>query len=116
MTRQEWLEDHFDGEPKPINGEGKRWMRKRPASVQALMKRFPPSCLVRVVKIGTCCKDVSIEDVGLVRMYYETVLGPGFIGVAFDSSETIHKVPPDALELVRCWNGLTPEAVEEILK
>ena len=41
-----WVEAHQQGDP-PTDPVGIEWIRSRPESVQALMRRFPPACVVQ---------------------------------------------------------------------
>ncbi len=91
-----------------------KWLRSRPDSVKALMRRFPPACHVRAVSTMRLLCPAPGEVVTVVS-YNEK----GTVGVARLNDDGraghIHQCRPRWLELVECTNGQTREWVDSIL-
>jgi len=105
-----WVEAHQQGDA-PTDPEGIEWIRSRPDSVQALMRRFPPACVVQ----GT--RPLGIPRPGeyaLVQSYTED----GQLSVIRGGDEAAPVrafCNADWLEVVGYHRGMTPTWVSSIL-
>lgn len=105
-----WVKMHLFEDP-PVSEESKKWIRSRPASVQKLMCRFPPGCVVKTkehVSLGVPIKGTY----GIVMSYYEE----GYLGVRQGlTGSFVAQCSPDDLELVNCRSKLQVRDVLTIL-
>lgn len=106
-------------EPQSVehSAAGVEWMRARPDSVKALMKRFPPKCVVRLLA-ARCC-GLRPGMLCVVGGYYEPEgeHAEGGLRIVDDpDGGTVHIVLPNEAEYVAPHNGMTPEWVEEALR
>lgn len=120
MSDQDWRAAWEAGPLAPADvAEGAAWMRSRPDSVKALMKRFPPASLVRAA--------AAPDEVGIVTSYHEPhedkscpwcegAAPEGLVGVRAEPADTtfVHH-RPEALEVVGFYKGLTREEVARLL-
>ena len=92
-----------------VLGEVAAWVRGRPESVAALMRRFPPSCLVRATRPLRCPRPGTV---GIVASYNEA----GLIGVRqHPDADMNHHCEPNWLEPVGYYGALTPRWVASVL-
>jgi len=89
----------------PIAPEGVEWIRSRPDSVKAVMRKIPPSCVVRL----------PCGCLGVVASIFED----GGISVRKAPGEAArYRVPQtkmEKIEIFAFWNGITHERIAEIL-
>jgi len=83
------------------------WMRTRPASVQALMRRFPPACHVRAIRPLLC---PAAGETAQVCSYWED----GRVGVAHPGQPR-HLCQPEWLEVVGYHDGQDEAWVAAVL-
>lgn len=110
-----WREDWERG-PWDQNGDTIRLLRTRSEAVKQLVRRFPPSCVVRaVIRFGF----PAPGQVGIVRQWHEP--GPdrpeGSVGVlAHPQGSISYDCEPGWLEVVGYHRGLTTEIVAALLQ
>ncbi len=110
-----WTRKWEDGSLSEIGDETIEWVRSRPDSVKALMRRFPPSCLVtanRVLRIP------AQGLVGIVHSYMEPTkeMPRGGIAVRQTPDATMRAVcDPDWLEVVGYHKGLDKAWIANVL-
>lgn len=85
--------------------ECREWVRSRPASVQVLMRRFPPACYVRPLRPLVCPR---VE--GVIFSYTED----GQVSVIEEGNATRGFCNPNWLEYVRPGK-VTPQQIAEWL-
>lgn len=100
------------------NMDALEWIRSRPPVIQELMKRFPPSCVVRATRdlrtpaLGRLGVVASYKESGLVSVVDKEVwlgLEPeGIVPLRADCQT-------DWLEVVEYLGNMTPEWVEKVL-
>lgn len=97
-----------------VSEEAIEWIRSRPESVKEMMRRFPPSCVVRVL-VPRCC-GVESGDLMVIHGYNED--GKTLVIRHRDGhgDVAVHRASMDSVEYVSPWEDLTPELVREILK
>lgn len=105
-------DDKFDW-----NLEALLWMRSRPDSIKALMRRFPPSCLVKA-KRDLC--GLPSGEVGRVASYIEPddehPKGSVAVYSPYDITQIIrYQCHPDWLEVVGYWKDMDERLVDRIL-
>lgn len=91
-----------------MTAEGAAWIRSRPPEIRALIRRFPPRCIVRARRPLVV---PAPGREGEVVSYGE---GSGTIGVEDGGGFRGH-CDPDWLEVVSYQDGVTPEDVARIL-
>lgn len=104
----EWAIAWQKGEPTPT-AEALAWMRSRPDAVKALMRRFPPSCLVRATCPLLC---PAPGAVAIVHSYGECdnlTVRDSPIG------DTKYWCGAGDLDVVGYYHGQTPAWVEAVL-
>lgn len=116
----EWTKEWQEGNIELNNDEGREavdWMRTRPDSVKAIMRKFPPSCLVKSVQ-GYEHRIPAPGTIGLVASYLEPSSDSpnGELTVRQHPDADIRAAcDPDKMEVVGYYKGLTPEIVEALL-
>jgi len=113
---QEWIEKWQEGNLK-LGADTMEWMRSRPDAVKAMMRKFPPSCLVRSTK-GVHHNIPAPGTIGVIRSYVEPGDDHlnGELSVAqHPDSESWGRCVPGDLEVVGYYKGLTPEVVDALL-
>lgn len=97
----EWFDEWTEAR-RAIAQDGIDWMRSRPESVKATMRRFPPSCVVLT----------SHGCFGILASVFEN----GDVSIR-PSPATLSRfrAKAEGLKVVGYWNGLTPERVAKIL-
>jgi hypothetical protein len=91
-----------------MDAEAIEWIRSRPKSIHALLRRFPPGCLV-VAKRPLRCP--APGEVGRVVSYLEA----GEVSVVAEGNPIRGCCKPDWLEVVGYLPGVTPDDVAAIL-
>jgi hypothetical protein len=91
-----------------MNAESAEWIRSQPKSIHALMRKFPPGCLVRATRPLVC---PGLGEVGMVVSYLEE----GGVTVVVNGNPIRGACQPDWLEVVLYQEGLTPEDVAAVL-
>lgn len=86
------------------------WMRSRPPVVQALMRRFPPSCYVQT-RVGVHLRIPGAGRTGQLASYMED----GMVTVVDHEMQMRAVCDPDDLVIVGYWNDVTPDAVAAVL-
>ncbi len=108
----EWSRDRG-----PVPQDGIDWIRSRPESVKALMRRYPPSCVVRV-KTERFRPDI--------RSFFDWYGNFAIVGSVFEGGQIGLRSPndpelrfrveeQDVVEVVAFHMGMTREWVAEIL-
>lgn len=92
--------------------EAIEWIRSRPANVQELMLRFPPSCTVRTVE-GVCLLVPSPGTTGRINRYWE--IPDGTLQIVVLQGEIEAACRPDHLEVVGYFGNITPEFIQRVL-
>lgn len=126
-----WFED-WTREGDGIDLTGFQWIHSRPAPVQQLLMKFPPGCVVRVLKPCICTADTTdtadcVECGGSGRLQDYVGVVYSILGGDTDSPTIkVTKTPRDAsnatehdlanLEVIGYWNGITPEVVQGVLE
>ncbi len=101
--------------PAPVAAAfAEKWLRSRPDSVKALMRRFPPACQVRAVPTMQLLCPAPGEIVTVVSYNEKGTVGAARRN-ADGSAGHVHQCRPRWLELVECTNGQTREWVGSIL-
>jgi hypothetical protein len=99
-------------EGEEIEETPEEWVRSRPRSVQALIRRFPLCCIVRA---NRPLASPPPGGTGMVVSYTEL----GEVGVLSEDASTLFDTKglcdPDWLEVVRYDKRFTPEWVEKTL-
>ncbi len=100
-----WVGDWVrEGKQPPIAEHQAGWMRSRPAQVQSLLLRFPPNCVVRAP---------NANFIGVVKSYDDDGI---HVGVTLSSTAPVSfAFPADQLELVAFGQGITAQAVFDVL-
>lgn len=86
------------------------WLRAQPPEIQAVMRRFPPSCFVRT-RDGVQLQVPREGRIGQVHAYRDD----GTITVADDGTRTCGVCSPDDLVLVGYWNDISTSVVAAVL-
>lgn len=113
---QGWIEEWQEGD-LVLGADSMDWMRTRPDSVKAMMRKFPPSCLVRSSK-GAHHNIPAPGTIGVIRSYVEPgdERPSGELSVAqHPDAEMWARCVPGDLEVVGYYKGLTPEVVDALL-
>ena len=110
---QEWTKEWQEGKVE-IDEDTVGWMQSRPESVQTVMRKFPPSCLVRARK------DKSLHVpapgvIGVIKSYAETDHGVDLSVADHPDSESWARCRPEWLEVVGYYRGLDSEATCALL-
>lgn len=98
------------------NEEAVAWMRSRPEPVRQLMRRFPPSCLVRADRPLVCPAPGEVAQV--VSIFEPSDGCPDGRVSVFDPESAINvrcECDPEWLEVVGYWGDMSPELVGVIL-
>lgn len=105
----EWFQKHVKPTEDGLNVHQFAWILSRPESVQKLLLKFPPGCVVRVKetqRIGVMFGIVAGDS------NFPTIKVAWKPGAKDDTPE----FTPDELDVVGYWNGVTPDVVMGILE
>lgn len=112
---QSWVAEWTAVVPWERNEEGVLWLQSRPASIQRLMLRFPPMCVVRATRP---LRIPALGTVGIVATLVEpSERNPdGLVGVLQSPDADVRgHCEPSCLEVVGYHRGLTREVISAIL-
>lgn len=111
LIGQPWVKDWVSEPRAEWPAHAVEWIRTRPRSVQELLVRFPPGCLVRPVR-GRRLLVPAPETLGIVVGYFEN----GTVSVIqCPDSEVRAQCEADWLELAVCLAGQEPDDVRRVL-
>lgn len=108
---QPWVKDWLSNPKSEWPADAVEWIRTRPRSVQELLVRFPPGCLVRA-KPEKQLMVPAPGTLGIVLSYYEN----GGVSVLQGPDSPIRvQCEADWLELAACRAGQEPDDVRRVL-
>lgn len=111
---QDWIEEWQEGE-LALNADSVAWMRTRPDSVKAIMREFPPSCLVRA-KPGKKLLIPAPGVIGVVTSYAEVGEEIEISVADHPDSDKWARCKPEWLEVVGYYKGLTLDVTKALLE
>jgi hypothetical protein len=94
------------------------WVRSRPAVIQEMMKKFPPSCVVRATRE---LRTPAPGRLGVLASYKESGLVSVVDQEVWNGTAPAHIPPlradcdPAWLEVVSYLGNMTPEWVEKVI-
>lgn len=105
----EWVREWLSGTWEENEG-GLEWLRDRPTEIWKVMKRFPPTCVIQVLR--SSCPGIKVGQCCIVAGYRENedVL---WIQPAPDAE--MHLIPMEDVRVIGYRGGLTPARLTEIL-
>jgi len=108
---QPWVKTWAEESRAQWPDDAAEWVRTRPRSVQKLLVRFPPGCLVRS-KPEKRLMVPAPGTVGIVTSYYES----GMVSVIQGPDSNVRaQCEADWLEVVVCRQGQYPDDVRRVL-
>lgn len=103
---KKWVSAEYEETPGNVS-----WVQTRPRSIQDLMIRFPPNCLVRTFP----SKELVIPKPGTLGIVVSYREDGGVTVMQHPDAEIRAVCDPSWLEVVGYFRGITPEAIRKMI-
>jgi len=110
---EDWIKEWQEGTVE-FDEATVEWMQSRPDDVKAVMRNFPPSCLVRA-KEGVELVCPAPGTTGVIRSYYHGADGVQISVAEHPESDMWAHCDPEWLEVVGFYRDLDMETTASIL-